>query len=106
MNKSLVAVWPLVRGTSGVNSQTDKSVKLEPFCKGFMYSDAAEKAEAAGKVQIMVGLRPEDLKQKGEVVEAPVVEEPEVDAPTPPPAPKKKKSKAKGEQLENPVLWP
>jgi len=71
MDRTITMVWPSVDGLMGVVPSTGKSVKLKPFTRQWMYTDQAEKAQAEGTVQIMVGLTPADLKQPADV--APVV---------------------------------
>lgn len=98
MNRTIVAVWPVVKGLTGINYQTNKPVKLQPFCKGYMFEESATKAAADGNVQLMVGLRPEDLKQEADMPVEPVVVE------DPPPAPQKKKSKPKTQKVTDNML--
>ena len=88
--QTIVSVWPSVEGLKGINPSTLDKVKLLPFRKQFMYDDDAKEAESNGDVQIMVGLRPCDLKQPTDEPVVAVEVKPE-----PAPAPPKKKTSRK-----------
>lgn len=66
-------VWVLKAGLSGFNAH-GQAITLQPGLPGWMTAKNAEAAHKEGSVQIMVGLRPQDLK-------TPVIEQPEPEPP-------------------------
>ena len=62
----LASVWPLKEGLKGVNHLTGDVVTLNPFQKGFMDLEEAEKLQNKGELQMMVGLDMQSLKQPGD----------------------------------------
>ncbi len=54
-------VWPLIDGIQGVNAH-GSPVLLTPGVPGWLPLQEAQDRERAGEVQMMVGLRPQDLK--------------------------------------------
>jgi len=64
----LVSVWTLVEGLKGKCIRTGEVTTLTPFTKGYMEHSKAKKLEKDGKLQLMVGLRVQDLKLVPEVI--------------------------------------
>lgn len=58
----LTRVWPLRPGVMGVQADLTP-VELTPGRRGFMPYDEAVEAQGRGEVQLMVGVRPQDLKK-------------------------------------------
>lgn len=64
MQQEYAKVWPLAEGLPGYNAEK-QPITLNPFQVGWMRLPDALKAQEEDQVQIMVGLRPQDLKQPG-----------------------------------------
>ena len=62
----LASVWPLEEGLKGINRFTNDVVILNTYQKGFMYLEDAKKLQDQGKLQLMVGLDMQSLKQPGD----------------------------------------
>lgn len=58
----MAKVWPLHPGVSGYTVE-GRAISLPVLMPGWMVYEDALKAQEAGDVQIMAGLRPEDLKE-------------------------------------------
>jgi outer membrane biosynthesis protein TonB len=101
-NSEISMVWPLVSGLQGVNPSNGETVTMNPFSRQWMYTDDAVLAEGDGKVQMMVGLTPADLKTpddvKTDTAESSETPKPEVKKQAQPKP--KKKGKVKGKEAE------